>query len=651
MTLIFEKINNSDDQIEFISKLSVNELEYILIYASDKYYNTSNSIITDDIYDIVIDFLKIKNPKSLILKQIGSTIKSKNKIKLDYYLGSMEKIKPTSNHLEIWQKKYNKPYNLSDKLDGISALLVYSFDKKINLYTRGTSEEGLNISKLIKYLKLPDYNDIYNYCNKNNIKGSKNIIAFRGELVLKKNTFINKWNIKFKNARNTIAGLVNSKSIDPELAYDVDLVLYEVVEPFYNINKQFKIISDLKFNIVINKNVDDLSYEKLSLYFKKRRKISEYDIDGIIVTSCENNIRNIKGNPEYAFAYKDILDEQIAETKVIDIEWNISKHGYIKPTIILEPIIIGSVKINRVTGNNAQFIIENNIGPGTILKIIRSGDVIPKVIEIIKSTKPLLPTIKYHWNESKVDIILDKQENNKDLLIKNLYFFFSNLDAVGLGEKNISKLIEAGFDTIPKILNINKEELLSVNNFKEKTANNLINSIKKCVTNVSLAKIMTSSNKLGIGIGYEKIKQILLVYPELLKIYKKWTKDIFINNLIKINGFEEKTATLFVNNFDNFIEFYNSIKKYITIEKVKSVSNNNLLNNKIILFSGFRDKDLENKIKELGGKINSTISKNIDYLIIKDNSILNTVKVKKALELNIKIITKDDFIINYLIDY
>ena len=237
MTLIFEKINNSDDQIEFISKLSVNELEYILIYASDKYYNTSNSIITDDIYDIVIDFLKIKNPKSLILKQIGSTIKSKNKIKLDYYLGSMEKIKPTSNHLEIWQKKYNKPYNLSDKLDGISALLVYSFDKKINLYTRGTSEEGLNISKLIKYLKLPDYNDIYNYCNKNNIKGSKNIIAFRGELVLKKNTFINKWNIKFKNARNTIAGLVNSKSIDPELAYDVDLVLYEVVEPFYNINK------------------------------------------------------------------------------------------------------------------------------------------------------------------------------------------------------------------------------------------------------------------------------------------------------------------------------------------------------------------------------------------------------------------------------
>lgn len=643
MSIIFDKIKNANDQIDFISNLSINELEYILIYASDKYYNTSDSVLDDDLYDIVIDFLKIKNPKSAILKQVGSIIKNKNKIKLDYHLGSMEKIKPTSNHLEIWVKKYNGPYNLSDKLDGISALLVYSLDKKINLYTRGTSDEGLNISKLIKYLKLPKYNDIYNYCNKNNIIGEKNIIAFRGELVLKKNTFIDKWNVKFKNARNTIAGLVNSKNIDPELAYDVDLVLYEVVDPYYNIIKQFKIISDLNFNIVVNKNVNEISYENLSSYFKKRRKIAEYDIDGIIVTSCENNIRNIKGNPEYAFAYKDILVEQIAQTTVIDIEWNISKHGYIKPTIILEPIIIGSVKINRVTGNNAQFIVENKIGPGTILKIIRSGDVIPKVMEIIKCTKPLLPTIKYHWNESKVDIILDKQENNKDLLLKNIYFFFSNLDAEGLGEKNISKLIDGGFDSIPKILNITKEELLSINNFKEKTANNLINSIKKCVTDISLAKLMTSSNKLGIGIGYEKIKQILLVYPNLLNVYNKWSKDVFINNLIKINGIEEKTATLFVNNFDNFIEFYNSIKKYITIEKNKIISNN-ILNNKIILFSGFRDKELEKKIEELGGKINSTISKNIDYLIIKDNSILETTKVKKAIELNIKIMTKDEFI-------
>jgi DNA ligase (NAD+) len=647
MSLLFDNLNNSHDQINFISNLSVNELEYILIHASDKYYNTSKPIINDDIYDTVLDFLKIKNSKSPILKKIGSIIKNKNKVKLDYYLGSMDKIKPTSNHLELWKKKYNGTYNLSDKLDGISALLVYNLDKKINLYTRGTSDEGLNITKLIKYLKLPNYSEIYNYCNKNKIIGNKNLIAFRGELVLKKDIFKTKWSIKFKNARNTIAGLVNSKYIDPNLAYDLDLVLYEIVDPFFNIKNQFKIISELNFNIVNNKyinNYNDLTYENLSLYYKKRRNIAEYDIDGIIVTSCENNIRNVKDNPEYAFAYKDILDEQIAQTKVIDIEWNISKHGYIKPTIIIEPTIIGSVKINRVTGNNAQFIVTNNIGPGTIIKIIRSGDVIPKIIEILKSTTALMPKINFHWNETKVDIILDKQDNNKDLLIKNIYFFFSNLDAEGLGEKNISKLIDANIDTIPKILGVTKEQLLNIDGIKEKKAMNLINSIKKCVTNISLSKLMTSSNKLGFGIGYEKIKHILLIYPNILNEYNKWTEDIFINNIIKINGFEEKTATLFVKNFNNFIKFYNSIKKYIILEKNKNILINNLLNNKIILFSGFRDKNLQNKIEELGGKINSTISKNIDFLIIKDNTILDTTKVKKALELKIKIITKDNFI-------
>ena len=174
----------------------------------------------------------------------------------------MDKIKPTSNHLDIWKNKYNGTkdikdthciYNLSDKLDGISALLVYSTNNKINLYTRGTSEEGLNITKLIKYLKLPNYNEVYNYCTKNKINGVKNLIAFRGELVLKKSIFEQKWNIKFKNPRNTIAGLVNSKNIDPDLAYDLDLILYEVIDPFDNIVNQFKIISDLKFNIVVNK--------------------------------------------------------------------------------------------------------------------------------------------------------------------------------------------------------------------------------------------------------------------------------------------------------------------------------------------------------------------------------------------------------------
>jgi DNA ligase (NAD+) len=637
------------DTIETASNLTVEELEKVIVYAADKYYNTLKPVLTDALYDILIDFLKMKNPKSLILKTIGAKVKSRNKVILDYWLGSMDKIKPPSNQLELWIKKYNPPYNLSDKLDGVSALITYKYDKSICMYTRGTAIEGTDITALIKYLNLPDYATVSKYCKHNSIKGIKNLIAFRGELIIKDNTFQTKWANTFKNSRNCVSGLVNSKTINPELAKDTDLVLYEVVEPFYPIEKQLNIIENIGFNIVNYKTTDQLlSYENLSEYFKERRTKSEYLIDGIIVTSCGIHKRNIKGNPEYAFAFKDILEDQKAKTIILSIEWNVSKDGLIKPTIILKPINIGGVEIKRATGNNAKFIVDNVLGPGAKVEIIRSGDVIPKIQTVIKkatSGKPNLPNMNYHWNETKVDIILENYETDSNVLIKNIYNFFSKLDTKGLGKRNVEKIVDSGLNTIPKILAANSERFLMVDGFGEKTAKNLVISINKALTNISLAKLMAASNKLGHGIGEERIKQILSVYPDLLLDYKNWTKKEFIEKVKEINGWEEKTASLFINNFNEFIKFYNLIEKYIIIENKIKVTKG-LFINKTFVFTKFRDNNLEEKIEEQGGKISVSITKNTDYLIVKDQSIIDnpTDKVTKAKSLNINIITKEELI-------
>ena len=646
MSKLVKLLNDCDDITDTISHFSIDELEELIQYSADKYYNSAKSVISDSIYDILIDFLKIKNPKSKVLKQIGAKVKSK-KVKLDYWLGSMDKIKPNTNQLNIWTKKYKSYYNLSDKLDGISALLIYD-DNKIKMFTRGTASEGMDISHLIKYLKLPDYETIYNYCKKNKIKGDKNLIAFRGELIIKENIFNKFWSDKFKNSRNTIAGLVNSKSINPELALNTELILYEIVEPFYPIDRQFLIINDIGFKCVSNKNIEhDLSYEYLSEYLTKRRKNSEYNIDGIIVTHIDNHERNIDGNPEYAFAYKDILQDQIAKTTIESIEWNISKDGYIKPTLILKPISIGGVEIKRATGNNAKFIVDNILGVGAIIEIIRSGDVIPKVHRVIKtaiSEKPDLPKGKWHWNETNVDIIIDNLENN-DMLIKNIHYFFSTLSTKGLGEQNVKKLIDSGLDSILKIIVATKEDFLNVDGFGEKSANNLVESIKIALTDIPLSKLMAASNKIGHGIGEERIKQVLLNYPNLLTEYKKWNVEEFINNLKKINGWEMKTSSLFVSNFDEFVKFYNSIKKYIKLESNKKNSKGHFTD-LIVVMTGFRDKDLQEQIESQGGKIGASISKNTDYLIVKEQDMIDnpTDKIKKALNLNIKIITKDKLI-------
>lgn len=642
MEKIVNDLNNSIDPFNFADNLSIEELEKLILYTSEKYYN-DESIISDALWDMLVDFLRLKNKKSKVLKKIGSQVKSKNKVTLPYHLGSMDKIKPPSNKINTWKNNYSGDYVLSEKLDGVSALLVYN-NKKLFLYTRGTAIEGTDISPLLKYLSnVPSYDEMEKYCKKNKINGEKNLIAFRGELIISKNTFSKRWSNIMKNARNTVSGLVNSKNINPKLAADTRLVLYEVVDPRFRILDQYKIIKELGFYTVHNKVVKNIDYTFLSKYLVKRKNNSKYEIDGIIVTNNELHQHNKSGNPDYAFAFKDVLEDQKAETKVLDIEWNISKDGYIKPTVLIEAVNIGGVTIKRVTGNNAKFIKDNMISPGAVIEIIRSGDVIPKIEKIIKKASSLKwPNVEYEWSPSEVDIVAINK-CCKSVNVKNIYYFFSTLDAKGIGEKIVEKLYDSNIDTIEKVLTVTKEQLLSIDGFKEKSAENLIKSIDKIKSKQPLTLIMKASNKLGHGMGLERAKSVLENYPNLLNDYKKWDKNTFIDKLKSLDGWEDKTSKIFVENFPEFINFYNMVKKYINIEtKVKEKKKGKYKDMNIVM-SGFRDKELAEYLENEGAKITNSISKNTDLLIIKDESVMDTSKVKKAQELNIQIKTKDFF--------
>lgn len=634
--------------LETISELSIKELEEIIVYVADKYYNTSISIIDDATYDLLIDFLRLREPKSKILKNIGAPIKSKNKVKLDYHLGSMDKIKPAdSNKFDSWIKKYKGPYNLSDKLDGVSALLVYKKNESIKLFTRGTATEGQDITVLIKYLNLPSFEEIKEYISKKKIVADDkdNLMAFRGELIINQKIFEKNWSNTLKNARNSVAGLVNSKNINSDLAKDTNLVLYEVVDPFLKIDDQFKMLNELGFKVVKNKTVTTISFEILSKYLRDRRSNGEYLVDGIIITDSKKHDRNTDGNPEYAFAFKDILEDQIAQSTIIKIEWNISKNGYLNPTVIIEPVSIGGVEIKRVSAHNAKYVVDNKLGVGAKIEIIRSGDVIPYIQKVIKpATKIDLPKGKWHWNETEVDIISNDMESD-ELKIKNLQFFFSTLNTKGMGKKNVEKIYNSGLNTIEKILKAKESDLLKIEGFQEKTSSNLILAIKESLTNVNLAKLIAASNALGEGIGEGRLKQVLDTYPNLITDYKKWSKKEFIDKIKELEGWEDKTSSILVNNFDEFIKFYNKIKSYITLEKKIEIKQSKLTGLTIVL-SGFRDNDLQEKLESIGVKISSSVSKNTDYLVVKDQETINegTGKVQKAQDVGVKIITKEQLV-------
>jgi DNA ligase (NAD+) len=121
--------------------------------------------------------------------------------------------------------------------------------------------------------------------------------------------------------------------------------------------------------------------------------------------------------------------------------------------------------------------------------------------------------------------------------------------------------------------------------------------------------------------------------------YKKWKKNEFIDMIKEINGWEEKTATQFVTNFNEYIKFYETIKDYITIEVKKKLVKGEFTGKTVVL-SGFRDKEIQTKIEEQGGKVGSSVSKNTNYLIVKEDGEM-TEKMKKASELGVKILTRD----------
>ena len=653
------KINKLiEDPYNYAKDLEIKDLEEIIKYASDKFFN-DESVISDAIYDLLIDFLRHKSPKNKLLKKVGAEVKSKNKIKLDYYLGSMDKIKPPSNQLEKWLKKYKPPYILTEKLDGVSGLLVYKKNGDIKLFTRGTATHGIDITPIVKYItKIPSFDRMNDFVKSKKIVSSMsdNLIAFRGEIIISKKIFESEWSNTKSNARNTVSGLVNSKNLDPLLAGSTNFVVYEIVDPVMELSKQLKYLEEVEFRTVHFKEFKELSYPILSEYLKKRKDKSKYIIDGIIVTNNEVHTRNKSGNPDYAFAFKDILEDQKAKSTIIDVEWKISKDGYINPTVVIKPVEVGGVTISRITAYNAKYVVDNVLGKDAEIELIRSGDVIPKILKVLKPAKKAdLPSGKWKWNETKVDII-SLESKSKEIDIKNIHYFFSTLDTKGLGEKVVEKIYNSGLKTIKDIIYADKEDFLKVDGIKEKSADNLVKSIIKSLTNdsngIELYNLMSASNQLGHGMGKERCKLVLEKYPNLLVDYKKWSKEDFVNKIKEIPGWEEKTSYQFVNNFDKFIKFYDAIKEKVKLNKVSvSKKKNSELNGKTIVLSGFRDKELEKLLEDYDVKISNSVSKNTDLLVVKNKDVIDekTGKVKKAEDLKIKIITKknlEDKLIN-----
>lgn len=624
--------------IDMIKMLTPIELTSLINVVNEAYYENNTSMITDSEYDILIEYAKKKN--IITGGHTESNIEhKKNKVELPYEMWSMDKIKPNTSAVDKWTQSYTGPYVISCKLDGVSGLYIIKNGVQ-KLYTRGNGRIGQDISHLISGLRLPSAK----------LCSSHSTIAIRGEFIIKKKVFKEKYSEKFANARNFVAGVINQKVISEDKCNDVDFVAYEVIEPKLTPYDQMRFLSEgdwgsnmgycVKHSVIESGKLTNEYLSEILLLWRDRNK---YEIDGVIVVNNKIYPRP-KQNPEYAFAFKMVISDQVAEAHVVDVIWTPSKDGYLKPRVKIVPITLGGVTIEYATGFNGKFIVDNKVGFGAIVRIIRSGDVIPHIdAVIVPAEKVELPTSACKWNETEVDLVLINIDDDTVVREKNIVGFFKGIDVVGLGSGNIHRIVDAGYDTVANILAMKEADFMKVEGFKTKMASKVYTSIQSKIKDVPLAEIMAASNIFGRGFGIRRFTAILQAYPKILEDNDLSSKKK-VEIVRGIDGFADKTAQRFVERIPEFIEFMNSACIRYKLEEIQTPEPAETSSEPLgeIVFSGFRDKTLSEKIKSIGGALGESVTKKTKMLVIKNKENTSS-KILAAEKLSIPIITLEEF--------
>lgn len=584
------------------------------------HYRKGEAIISDEQYDILIEELKLLDPSNDILLEIGINIDDSRKTKLPIIMASMNKIKDFDEFLK-WVRLKNIPNDiemvLTPKYDGISLCVEESKDKA---WSRGdgilgqSSDEHLT---LVNRTRISNEDKLYSY----------------GELIMSRQIFSDIYSEEYSNPRNLVAGQINHKTPNIILEH-CDYISYGMVSDTIKFDTKSE---ELDFLNKSQKNkvpyqvirVKDITNDILYSLFEKWNK--EYEIDGVIIEINSMGLRNSMGretstnNPAWARAFKGEFEE-VKETVVTGITWQISKNGLLKPVIQVEPVELDGAIVSNVTGNNARFMRDMGIGIDTCLGIKRSGMVIPKIVSIKNATgfnMPIIEGVDIGWNENNVELMTLSVTTEQR--IKQMISFFNILEVDELGPGIISEFYNAGFDTTKKILQMTKDDMLTIDRFGERKANNVINAINKR-REVSLSKLQHASG-MFINLGSKKLVLLEDLYNTNI------SKEELKKEIITRDGFSEISANSYLDSIDEYREFEKSLEGLITVkltERKESVSND--LEGMVFVFTGVRDKEINEIIESRGGKMSSGVSKNSTHLITKEKG-SGSSKEKKAIEL------------------
>lgn len=646
---------------------------------NEYYYEKNQSLISDVEYDKILkelEDLERENSEyadnNSPTNKVGSSINSReNKFKKIKHKVAMLSLSNSYNKNDIADFVDRVKKNIDEeqvnfalelKLDGLSISIFYEKGNLVRALTRGDGEYGEDVTENIKEISSIPH------------KISEEIdLEIRGEVVLPLSSFykLNEERMKnneeiFANPRNAASGTLRQLDSKIVAKRGLDAYFYFLVNAEnYGCQKHSDAIAyieklGLKTTGIceVLSSVDEI--EKRIDFWSEERKKMDYETDGLVIKLNELKLWSVLGttskSPRWAIAYK--FPAEKITTKLLDITWQVGRTGKITPVAELQEVFLSGSNIRRASLHNIDEIKRKDIMIGDTVFIEKAAEIIPQVVSSVKELRTgeekeiLEPTTcpVCHHDLVRESGLVDIKCVNKHCPSKtqgSIEYFVSRdaMNISGLGSKIVEKFIELNY--ISNIVDIyslknHREELEQLDKMGKKSIDNLLNSIEES-KNRPFEKVLYA-----LGISYVgKVVAKLLV--DRLKNIDSIIKASY-DELIGIDGIGDIVAKEVINFFQNE-ENLTTIQKLKDLglkfekEETNTVQNENFTG-KTFLVTGtlvhYKREEIREEIEKLGGKFLSSVSKNLDYLVVGENA---GSKLEKAKQISsIKILTEQEFI-------
>lgn len=652
-------LNRPDADPETIAaSMSVDQLVALLRYAKQCYETTSEPVMTDPTYDVLLDLLQQREPDHPFFREVEHADAPPEVAQ--HHMFSLDKLvkgqKGVERKLSRWLEQFPGPWCLSDKADGLTSRVEFTDGQVTNVFTH-----NLTLTHAVPYFRKLFKRDRVRRVFPGNV-------ALRGECCIPRRFLDEVKKIrgqKIVNLRSVVCGLLISKPNkfrdNPVLPYlrfygfeAMDQPVDEShVKPLLRAPwDQFQTMRRAGIPTVHAWLVEDMkrmSISHLCKELQRRNNDACYNIDGVVMIQNRRYRQPTDRNPEYARAFKSKVIEMTRNVRVKEIEWSKSDGGFYIPVACFEPVWLETSEVRRCSLHNARFVQNNQINVGALIRIRRSGGSIPTVDAVLEPVEATFPK-DAEWNKTRVHMKYKQDENDIDVIVMRLTHFFEVLKTTGLRKSTIQKIVGAGLTTVQRIVTATKEDFLNVKGCAARSAESWVQAIRVSLAGATPVQLMHASSCFSRGddevrIAEKKLQRIVNAIPRVLDL--TYTPDQ--TQLEAVNGIATKTAVKFLSALPRYRKF---IKQNPCLQHVYDRTTgtnattpeptNNRLKGQTIVLSGTRDRKLIQAIERAGGTVGGSVTSRTTLVVAKDPN-KESQKVKAARDRQIRVMSLADF--------